>query len=272
VRSEHIRELRQTILNLAVRGKLVPQDPSDEPASELLKRIQHEQETLPQKRKFSTDARKIVKAEMDLPSLPLSWTYTVLQSLIIFGPQNGISPKPTKRNDAPRSITLTATTKGIFDANYYKHVEANIAKDSEFWLQPGDLLFQRGNTREYVGMAAYYLGKPGQFLYPDLMIKVRLASDLSLPYIHLSCISPSSRLYFSEQASGSQETMPKINQNTLLNLPIPLPPLAEQRRIVAKVDELMAQCDRLETQLTTTQTTSRQLLESLLHKALNPSV
>jgi type I restriction enzyme S subunit len=56
------------------------------------------------------------------------------------------------------------------------------------------------------------------------------------------------------------------------NLLIPLPPLAEQHRIVAKVDELMGLCDRLETQLTTTQTTSRQLLESLLHKALNPSV
>ena len=62
--------------------------------------------------------------------------------------------------------------------------------------------------------------------------------------------------------------MPKINHGTLIHLPIPLAPLAEQHRIVAKVDELMALCDRLETQLTIAQTESRRLLEAVLHEAL----
>jgi type I restriction enzyme S subunit len=63
--------------------------------------------------------------------------------------------------------------------------------------------------------------------------------------------------------------MPKINQGTLLQLPLPLAPLAEQHRIVAKVDELMALCDRLEAQLTSSQSESRRLLEAVLHQALN---
>ena len=57
-----------------------------------------------------------------------------------------------------------------------------------------------------------------------------------------------------------------------MNLPFPLPPLSEQQRIVAKVDELMTLCDRLEAQLTTTQTESHGLLEAVLHEALNGGV
>jgi len=63
--------------------------------------------------------------------------------------------------------------------------------------------------------------------------------------------------------------MQNLNQSILLNLVIGLPPAAEQHRIVAKVDELMALCDRLEAQLTTAQSESRRLLESVLHQALN---
>jgi type I restriction enzyme, S subunit len=62
--------------------------------------------------------------------------------------------------------------------------------------------------------------------------------------------------------------MPKINQGTLLQLPVPIPPVAEQHRIVAKVDELMALCDRLQAQLTNVQTERRRLLEAFLQEAL----
>jgi type I restriction enzyme S subunit len=65
--------------------------------------------------------------------------------------------------------------------------------------------------------------------------------------------------------------MPKINQTTLVSLPIPLPPLAEQNRIVAKVDELMVLCDRLEASLTATAATRRRLLDALLAEALTPA-
>jgi hypothetical protein len=84
------------------------------------------------------------------------------------------------------------------------------------------------------------------FLYPDLMMKVRLSEKVSLRYIHLCAVAPHARAYFSTHASGAQATMPKINQGILAKLPIALPPLAEQQRIVAKVEELMGICDRLE--------------------------
>jgi type I restriction enzyme, S subunit len=81
-------------------------------------------------------------------------------------------------------------------------------------------------------------------------------------------IAPHARAYFANHATGAQATMPKINQGTLLQLPVPIPPVAEQHRIVAKVDELMALCDRLQAQLTNVQTERRRLLEAFLQEAL----
>jgi type I restriction enzyme S subunit len=100
------------------------------------------------------------------------------------------------------------------------------------------------------------------------MIKVRVSQSVDLRFVHICSTSPHARNYFGKNATGAQATMPKINHEILVNLPIPLPPLAEQHRIVAKVDELMAWCDQLETNLTTAQTESARLLESVLHYAL----
>ena len=257
-RPDQIKALHQTILNLAVRGKLVPQDPNDEPASELLKRI------------AATKGRSRcrIESESEPYGLPAPWKWAALDELITTGPQNGISPKPTTRTDAPKAITLTATTSGTFKPDNFKHVEANIPDESEFWLRDGDLIFQRGNTREYVGIAAIYEGPSKTFLFPDLIMKVRISSLISLRFVHLAAVSPPARAYFSDNASGAQATMPKINQTTLISLPIPLPPLAEQHRIVAKVNELMALCDRLEASLATGDDARRHLLAALLHKTL----
>jgi type I restriction enzyme S subunit len=100
------------------------------------------------------------------------------------------------------------------------------------------------------------------------MIKVRLSPEVSIAFVHLCARSPIGRAYMSARAIGAQKTMPKINQDILCRLPIPLPPLAEQHRIVAKVDELMSVCDELEQSLATEQTERARLLEALLHDAL----
>jgi type I restriction enzyme S subunit len=263
-RPDQIKHLRQTILNLAVRGKLVPQDLNDEPASELLKRIT-------KKKDCARRGTVTIDPNAELYPLPRIWKWASLDELITAGPQNGISPKPTTRPDAPKAITLTATTAGSFDSAHFKRVEVKIPEDSDFWLTDGDLLFQRGNTRDYVGIAAIYNGPSKTFLFPDLIMRVRVSDLISLRFVHLASISPPARTYFSKNASGAQATMPKINQTTLVSLPIPLPPLAEQYRIVAKVDALMALCDRLEASLTSASDTRRRLLDALLAEVLAPS-
>ena len=270
-RPDQIKALRQAILNLAVRGRLSVQESSEGDVEDLLNQLSIQQKRLIARKKLK---RSVVtcnlKNQDNLASIPNSWRWVPLGKLISFGPQNGISPRATNSPDTPRAITLTATTSGTFDASHFKHVEADVPADSEYWLRDGDLLFQRGNTREYVGIAAYYSEASGIFLYPDLIIKVRLLHGLYLPYVHLALVSPGARTYFSTNATGAQETMPKINQQMLLNAPVPLPPLAEQHRIVTKVDELMALCDRLEASLVTGGETRGRLVKTLLHETLAP--
>lgn len=269
-RPEHIQQLRQTILNLAVQGKLVSQESNDEPVSTLLERIADEQRNLLEhgllkKRSVLCDAQ-----DLEAPhSIPAEWHWECLGKLISFGPQNGISPKPTNNEESPKALTLTATTSGFFDPTHYKHVESREADCENYWLSPGDVIFQRGNTREYVGIAAVFNGPERSFVFPDLMIRVRFSESLHLRFVHMVLISPPLRNYFAAKATGASSSMPKISQGVLLNAPIPLPPLAEQHRIVAKVDKLMALCDELEARLTTSARTRFRLLEAVLHEALS---
>ena len=260
-RADQVKQLRQTILNLAFRGKLVEQDPQEGSGRDIHARITSARPSLPQ-------SESVLKAIDGMYPLPSNWTWASLGQAIVAGPRNGLSPRRSAREDAPRAVTLTATTSGIFDGSHFKRVDADIGPDSEYWLKPNDLLFQRGNTPEYVGMAAIYDGPPGAFIFPDLMIRVRLSPEVNLRFAHLFCVSPAARSYFSENATGAQKTMPKINQAILRALPIPLPPISEQHRIVVKVDELMALCDRIEAGLAATDDSRSRLLESILHNAL----
>ena len=260
-RTDQVKQLRQTILNLAFCGKLVEQDPQEGSGRDIHARITSARPSSPQ-------SESVLKAIDGMYPLPSNWTWASLGQAIVAGPRNGLSPRRSAREDAPRAVTLTATTSGIFDGSHFKRVDADIGPDSEYWLKPNDLLFQRGNTPEYVGMAAIYDGPPGEFIFPDLMIRVRLSPEVNLRFAHLFCVSPAARSYFSENATGAQKTMPKINQAILRALPIPLPPLSEQHRIVVKVDELMALCDRIEAGLAATDDNRSRLLESILHNAL----
>jgi type I restriction enzyme S subunit len=262
-----ISRLRRFILDLAVRGKLVEQDPEDDIES-LLNLVREDQ-----RKAFVNGAIKksvlLSRIQEDRPfATPPQWAWMPLGSLVVQGPQNGISPKETTNSDAPRALTLAAITTGKLRPDFFKSVDLKPDQAMPYRLAEGDLLFQRGNTREYVGMAAIYDIQPDNFIFPDLMIRVRLSDSLCLAYVHLALTSPPLRGYFSTLATGSSETMPKINQVILCDAPIPLPPLAEQHRIVAKVDELLVLCDQLEQQLNAGELLSRLLLEAVLQEVL----
>jgi type I restriction enzyme, S subunit len=268
-RPDHIQQLRQKILKLAVRGKLVPQDPEDEPVSTLLERIADEQRNLFEQGFLKKRSALCDAQDLEAPhAIPEEWHWECLGKLISFGPQNGISPKPTNNEQTPKALTLTATTSGFFNPTHFKHVDLGEADCENYWLSSGDVLFQRGNTREYVGIAAVFNGPERSFVFPDLMIRVRFSESLHLRFVHMVLVSPPLRNYFAAQATGASSSMPKISQGVLLNAPIPLPPFNEQHRIVAKVDELMALCDVLEAQLTVSASTRSKLLDATLHESL----
>jgi type I restriction enzyme S subunit len=270
--SAQIKLLRQTILNLAVRGQLVEQERSAVERCQFLEAIKADQLKALRAKRIKPKVAALSSLSDEMLIENSSRTENVsLASVIVFGPQNGISPPEVSDTSAPKALTLSATTSGVFNPKCFKYIILGAEACEPYWLSSGDLLFQRGNTREYVGMAAVYDGPGQSFVYPDLMIRVRISKQVSLRYVHMVLVSPDLRAYLTSNATGSSETMPKINQEVLLNAPIPLPPLAEQHRIVAKVDELMALCDQLEQQLSQGDQQRRRLLEAVLAEALQSS-
>jgi type I restriction enzyme S subunit len=118
-----------------------------------------------------------------------------------------------------------------------------------------------------LGVAAIYDGADDQFIYPDLMMKIRLSTCVDAQYVHLWLISEDARDYFRRHATGTQGTMPKVNQSVVSMTPIPLPPAREQARIVARVTDLRRLCADLRQRLAASQATQSRLAEALVKAA-----
>ena len=260
-----IDALEQTILQLAVRGLLVAQDPNDEPASELLKKIRAEKDRLIAAGEIKRDKPLAPIAEDDKPfELPHGWRWAQLQELALTGPTNGLSPRSSELPTNFRCLTLSATTQGYFRSECFKYVDIEEDVARQHYLRNGDLLIQRGNSLEYVGIAALYDGGDDQFIYPDLMMRLRLSVMVNLQFVHAYLISSYGRRYFRANATGTQGTMPKVNQATVASTRIPVPPFAEQSRIVARVEELRRLCAELRARLSAAQATQSWLAQALV--------
>lgn len=271
-----VKKLRQQLLQDAVQGRFdFAQRPSgEETGAELLKRIKAEKATLRQTQGTNKKEKELppIKAEEIPFDIPEDWVWCRLGEIISFGPSNGFSPQESKKGTGIKCLTLTATTSGIFKSQFYKLVDVFIPEDSYLWLESGDILIQRGNSIDYVGIAALYEGVPNEYIYPDLMIKIKLPKLIDTKFIHQVLISPFSRKYFSTNAFGAQKSMPKINQGVVLNTLIPVPPLSLQHRIVQKLDELMQNCDALEASIKDSASQNEKLLQQVLREALRKEV
>jgi type I restriction enzyme, S subunit len=267
-RPEHIKQLRQTILNLAVRGKLVSQDPSDEPASALLERIQGEKARLfkegiiPRQKVLST-VRKQGAFEQ-----PVNWEIVMLSDVCNFVTSGSRGWAAFYSKSGPKFIRAQNIRFGklLFDdlacVNPPQKSEGVRTRASK-----GDLVIViTGAGVTNPALLDHELGEA--YVSQHVALINPTSTDLSR-WLLLCLMAPvGGRADLVERAYGAGK--PGLNLDNIRSLIIPLPPLAEQHRIVTKVDELMALCDQLDAQLITTEANSRRLLEAVLHEALNP--
>jgi type I restriction enzyme, S subunit len=195
------------------------------------------------------------------------WKSVTLESLLDGKPRNGYSPRAVEHETPVKSLMLTATTTGRFRPEHFKYIDEDIPSSSHLWLQPGDILIQRANTIEYVGISAIYDGPPNGFIYPDLMMKCRANACILPAFLHCVLLSEPVRRYFRENATGTAGNMPKINQQTVLGAPALVPPLSEQSEIARRVEALFAYADRLEVRYTAARARIDRLMPALLVKA-----
>jgi type I restriction enzyme S subunit len=271
-RPEDIQQLRQTILNLAVRGNLVPQDPNDEPASELLQQIQTQKARLVKEGKIKPPPLPATPEDSMPFRLPTDWEWVRFGELIIDA-DAGWSPKS---EGFPRSgvkwgvLKVSAVSWNKFLPEENKQLLPGIRPPEAAQVHAGDFLISRANTSELVAKCVVVDKEPRNLILSDKIVRLQIAETCSKKFLCMvNNHAEYARSYYAEEASGTSLSMKNVSRSVIYALAIPLPPFAEQHRIVAKVDELLALCDQLETQLTTGQTESRRLLEATLADALS---
>ncbi|ARE85375.1 type-1 restriction enzyme EcoKI specificity protein [Roseovarius mucosus] len=265
-RPDQIKTLRQTILNLAVRGKLVAQDPTDEPAAELLKRIEKERAArlAGGRAQLMNELEAVAEHEQDF-YLPKEWRWTRLGTVIKLW--NGFAFKSAdfKTTGIP-VIRIGDLSDGEVKLSSSVHVSSDVAASvsDEVWIPEDALLLAMSGAT--TGKTAF--NRTGKKLLLNQRVGRIDCFSMNVNFI---------RFFFetiiARNLSISLGTaIPNLSTKQIYETAIPLPPLAEQHRIVARVDALMALCDQLEASLTAATTTRSRLLESLLHEALNGAV
>jgi len=218
-------DLRKSILTLAVQGKLVPREKEPQMGS--------------------------------------------LESILSEASANGVSKGPTLDEAGTEILRISAgTSRGDFavDEDDFKHVDLPLTEIEKFRLRPGDLLACRFNGNlHFVGRFSYYRGESGRVqVNPDKLIRFRIKTELNCPrYVCLAMNAAPTRSRIEGMCATTAGNI-GLSAGRLKTVEIPLPPLAEQRRIVVKVEQLMALVDALEQQLAASRATAEKLLTALV--------
>lgn len=253
-------KLRQSILQDAIQGKLVPQDPTDEPASELLKKIKEEKIQTKNRIKDSLDE---IKALFHVPS---SWIWCKFSN-IIKHMEYGTSEKSSEINIGIPVLRMNNIQKGILDYSNLKYVSPDIKDLPKLYLQKYDILFNRTNSYELVGKTALFEGNNNEYTFASYLIRVCLFKNYINPkYVTYYLNSQLFRKLQIEPLIIQQCGQANYSGDKLKNVLIPIPPKEEQARIVEKVDELMQLCDKLENENSNAQKFSSELLQSIMQK------
>ena len=260
------KALRQKILDLAIHGKLVPQDPNDEPASVLLERIKAEKERLIKEGKIKR-SKKSAKSS-DTPHypylLPNGWEWCNLED-IVCELKYGTSEKSLSVGKIAVLRMGNITNVGTID--YSNLVYSSNNEDIKLYsLEKDDLLFNRTNSSEWVGKTAIYK-KDQPAIYAGYLIRIRpilIFSD------YLNTVMNSS--YYRNwcyNVKTDAVNQSNINAQKLSQLMIPIPPLKEQERIVVEVAKWISLIDTIKNSKEDLQTTIKQAKSKILNLAIH---
>jgi type I restriction enzyme S subunit len=259
-------DLRKTILTLAVQGRLVPQDPNDEPASDLLDRIDAAPKRAMRTRATDEDEPGELADMEPLFDLPPGWEWAPFRRLALqasVGIDRGRSMQGPDKAVAYFKMNNIRNSGGV-DLSNLTRIDASPDEIEAFALTDGDFLFNTRNSRELVGKTCVFRAPSDDpVLYNNNILRVRFIDGFSPDFLDFWFRSPEGSAEL-EKLKSNTTNVCAIYQGKLSGFPCVVPPLPEQRSIVAKVDHLMALVDKLETQLTASRTTADHLLSALV--------
>ena len=258
--------LKKSILQEAVQGKLVSQDPSDEPASVILDRIRAEKQKLVAEGKIKKDKHESVIFRRDNShyekcgfkeeniddfisfELPDSWEWIRL-STILTSTDAGKSPQCENR---PRTIgewgviKTTAIQDGYFLAEENKVLPPDFNLQESMVIHHGDLLITRAGPRNRTGVICVVDGEPENLILSDKTVRLLYLRNFVNPHYVMTALSSPAMQYFVVDAmTGMAASQVNISQEKMKTFLLPLPPLNEQQRIVDEVSKIFGRIDKL---------------------------
>jgi type I restriction enzyme S subunit len=264
-KQQGIHKLRELILELAVRGKLVPQDPNDEPASELVKKIVKEKERLIKEGKIKKQKPLPKIGEKEKPyELPEGWNWARLGDLCTKLTDGSHNPP----RDTGVGIPMLSSQNVNFGMIDFKNPSRFVSQEDfekenqRTQVLPNDILL---TIVASLGRSAVVPKDAPKFVLQRSVAV--LQTNLNSDFLALQLVAPTCLHYYETYGKGTAQKGIYLGRLSLME--IALPPLAEQHRIVAKVDELMALCDQLEQQQTNSNAAHQTLVETLLGTLTN---
>jgi type I restriction enzyme, S subunit len=257
----NVAQLKQAILQLAVRGKLTRQDPNDEPAAALLQHIAAE------KKRLGIKSKKLPEiGEEERPFvLPDGWEW------VRFGAIADTVSGVTKGRNLSKHETITLpylrvanVQRGYLDLEVIKEIVVKVGELEKYHLEEGDLLLTEGGDADKLGRSAIWRGEIPNCIHQNHVYRARpIVHELKSEWLMLCTNSPYGRDYFLG-ASKQTTNLASINMTQLRNFPVILPPLSEQKRIVARVEALLRLCDDLAGRITLAKETGDGLKTAVL--------
>ncbi|EPB6708965.1 restriction endonuclease subunit S [Escherichia coli] len=262
--------LKQTILQLAVMGKLVPQDPNDEPASELLKRIAQEKAQLVKEGKIKKQKPLPPISDEEKPfELPEGWEWCLFEDIIDI--QSGITKG---RNLSNRTLVkvpylrVANVQRGYLDLTEIKQIEIPIEEKEKYQVVKGDLLITEGGDWDTVGRTTVWC-HDWYIANQNHVFKGRnIGQDVDPYWLETYMNSPFSRQYFAN-ASKQTTNLASINKTQLRGCPVAIPPSSEAKKIMSKLHIFYKLCEELKNHIQSAQQTQLHLADALTDAAIN---
>ena len=259
------KALRQKILNLAIHGKLVPQDPNDEPASVLLERIKAEKERLIIEGKIKRTKRS--KAACDKPhypfELPEGWCWTKVGEIsksILYGVSES-----AKSKGEYKLLRITDIQNNAVDWNTVPYTDYDEHRANAYRISDGDILFAR--TGATVGKSYLVKGLQDKAIYASYLIRVQTFNEILPEYVKYFF---ESGFYWEQiQKDSVGIGQPNVNGTTLSQLALPIPPINEQHRIVNELGSWLNIIDAIDNGKTELQIAIKRTKSKILALAIH---
>ena len=243
---DNLATLKSKIIDAGIQGRLTEQIPEDGNAEELYQQTQQEKLALEKagKIKKSKPLPPISDEEKPFDILE-NWKWVRLDD-VVKTIDTGKSIKcneavPT--NDQPGIIRVSAVTWGTFNENESKTCLSENDWHSEYQILRNDFLVSRANTVKLIAACVIVEKIAKRLMLSDKILRLSFASNIDLHYMLFALRSNTARAQIESKATGTSDSMRNISQGDLRSIIIPLPPLAEQKRIVEKLEELLPLCE-----------------------------